>query len=67
MYSPKIKEDLVLELYEISKEVKKPMTKVVNDILKSYINFYKKYKTVSPNILTNTIEYIIEKYNGDET
>ncbi len=37
MYSPKISEELVPALYWIAKEEKKPMTRLVNDIIKSAI------------------------------
>lgn len=40
MYSPKIKEDLIPILYRIGKEEKKPMTKVVDDILREYVVGY---------------------------
>ena len=38
MYSPKIKDDLIPQLYKMSKSAKKPMTKVVDTILRSYLN-----------------------------
>lgn len=34
MYSPKIKEDLIPYIYKIAKQQKKPMTKVVDEILR---------------------------------
>jgi hypothetical protein len=37
MYSPKIKEDLVPYLYEIAKRQRKPMTKVVDEILREQV------------------------------
>ncbi len=42
MYSPKIKPDLVEKLYYISKEQKKPMTKVVDGIIRKGIAKYKR-------------------------
>lgn len=38
MYSPKIKEDLIPLLYKLAREKKKPMTKVVDEILRSNLN-----------------------------
>lgn len=35
MYSPKISEDLIPLLYRLRKEKKKPMTKIVDEILRS--------------------------------
>ena len=37
MYSPKIREDLIPILYRLSKEHGKPMTRVVDDILRGYL------------------------------
>ncbi len=37
MYSPKISEELVPALYWIAKEEKRPMTRLVNDIIKRAI------------------------------
>lgn len=34
MYSPKIREDLIPQLYFLAKKAKKPMTKVVDGILR---------------------------------
>ena len=34
MYSPKIAEDLIPALYRISKQKRKPMTRVVDEILR---------------------------------
>ena len=38
MYSPKISEDLVIQLYKIAKEKRVPMTTLVNKILYSALN-----------------------------
>lgn len=35
MYSPKIEKDLIQKLYNISKAKGKPMTRVVNEILRN--------------------------------
>jgi hypothetical protein len=37
MYSPKISEKLIPIIYTKSKEAKKPMTKYVNEILRSHL------------------------------
>lgn len=36
MYSPKINEDLIEKLYKLGKAKRKPMTKVVDGILREY-------------------------------
>ena len=41
MYSPKIREDLIPNLYRIAKEQSMPMTRLVSDVLESYISHYK--------------------------
>ena len=60
MYSPKISEDLIIDLYRISKELKQPMTKVVDEILRNYIYVYTKYRFISPIVIKNTLELILE-------
>ena len=37
MYSPKIKQDLVTKLYKVGKATHKPMTQVVDGILRDYV------------------------------
>lgn len=37
MYSPKISEDLIPDLYRLAKAKKRPMTKIVNEIISSYL------------------------------
>jgi len=37
MYSPKISEELIPIIYTKAKETKKPMTKYVNEILRSHL------------------------------
>lgn len=61
MYSPKISKDLIPELYKISKEIEKPMTKVVDDILRNYILIYEKYNSISPTTLKNLLEMVLIK------
>lgn len=43
MYSPKIREDLIPVLYRIGKEEQKPMTKVVDEILRGYLAIKEQY------------------------
>ena len=38
MYSPKISGELISKLYQLGKAYKKPMTKVVDEILRDYLN-----------------------------
>ncbi len=42
MYSPRIKPELIPELYKISKEVKQPMTKVVDSMIRQGIQYWQK-------------------------
>ncbi len=37
MYSPKVSEELIPQLYKLAKSEKKPMTKYVNEILRSHL------------------------------
>ena len=37
MYSPKIKPDLIHELYVLAKRKGKPMTKIVSEIIEDYL------------------------------
>jgi len=37
MYSPKISEELIPDIYRMAKAVKKPMTEIVNEILRETI------------------------------
>jgi len=41
MYSPKIAEDLIPELYRIKQELKVPMTGLVNYIIREFIKEWK--------------------------
>ena len=41
MYSPKIDEELIGELYTLGQRLKKPMTAVVNEMIKESIPFFK--------------------------
>lgn len=61
MYSPKISEDLIPELYEISKDIQRPMTKVIDKIIRNYITLYKRYKCISPDDKKSMFENMLEK------
>jgi len=37
VYSPKIREDLIPKIYRLGKIYKKPMTEVVDEILRDYL------------------------------
>ena len=51
MYSPEIKPDLVAKLYYIGKQKKKPMTQVVDEILRPVVA--KMEKKLNTDITTN--------------
>ena len=58
MYSPKIKEDLIAPLYHKAKADKKPMTKIVDQILRPQLNgeltmYFKKIKAVYETMTVN--------------
>lgn len=44
MYSPKIKEELVPQLYKMAKQRKIPMTKLVNEILETALDENELYR-----------------------
>jgi hypothetical protein len=37
MYSPKVREELVVELYQLKQQIGKPMTKLVNEAVVEYL------------------------------
>ncbi len=37
MYSPKISEDLIPDIYRLAKKQGRPMTKLINEVLKNHI------------------------------
>jgi len=37
MYSPKVREELVVELYQLKLQIGKPMTKLVNEAVEEYL------------------------------
>ena len=42
MYTPKIKETLVRELYQLKLKIKKPMTRLVNEAVQEFLNKLRK-------------------------
>lgn len=46
MYSPKIKSDLIPILYRLSKEKEKPMTRIVDDLLRPELVRYEEQKEI---------------------
>lgn len=40
MYSPIIREDLIPQLYRMGQDMQKPMTQVVDGILREYVTLY---------------------------
>ena len=44
MYSPKIEEELIPQLYKMAKAEKMPMTKIVNRLVREKITEYKAQK-----------------------
>lgn len=61
MYSPKIREDLIPVLYQMGKEQRKPMTKVVDEILRGYITCKDKMPDYSHE---DVLECLAEKYSN---
>lgn len=49
MYSPKIKEDLIPIIYQKAKEVKTPMTKIVDIILREHLQRTASTSQVNPS------------------
>jgi len=64
MYSPKISQDLIPELYCISRDLKQPMTKIVDEIIRSYISIYKEHDGITPLAARSILEIMLE--NGRE-
>lgn len=44
MYSPKVKEELIPQLYRLKQTTKKPMTKIVNEAVIEYLEKRKEMK-----------------------
>jgi hypothetical protein len=55
MYSPKIKPDLIPELYKIKTELKQPMTKVVDRMVRQAIRRWKQQRERNNNHEDNTV------------
>ena len=65
MYSPKIAEDLIAELYVISSDLDMPMTKTVDEIIRNYVKVYKKHEKITPQAIKSILEIVLDK-NNDE-
>jgi hypothetical protein len=50
MYSPKVSEDLVPQLYKLAKEQKRPMTKVLDGIIRDKLVEKNKTEPTLPQI-----------------
>jgi hypothetical protein len=48
MYSPKVSEDLVPQLYKLAKEKKRPMTKVLDEIIRDKLFEKVEDKPITP-------------------
>jgi len=55
MYSPKISSELIPELFHIRKEAGKPMTKVVDSMIREGIRRWKRGKEKNNNRENNTL------------
>ena len=58
MYSPKISEELIPDLYRLAKAKKRPMTKVVNEIIWDYL---KNIEIVEEDIMVHEIKSVPKK------
>ncbi len=56
MYRPKVMPELIPEMYQITKEVKRPMTKVVDSMIRDGIRRWKQEKERSQNNEDNPIK-----------
>jgi len=68
MYSPKIDEDLIPHLYRLGKSLKKPMSTVVSDILRQYLDKIKvveSHKGISCMAAEKETSYEITKKGGE--
>jgi|GEM_PF-2295577 len=62
MYNPKISDDLIQKLYLVRKAMKKPMTKVVDDILREYLEGIEIIEERAPmEVSTSGIYKIVRK------
>lgn len=57
MYSPKIKEELIPELYRLKQSTKKPMTTLVNEAIIEYLNLRKEMKEDEQQLPTTAESY----------
>ena len=55
MYSPKIKESLIPELYRLKQQTKKPMTVLVNEAVIVYLQKCKEQSDTKPLYILNKL------------
>ena len=60
MYSPKIKEDLIPNLYRIGKDLNIPMTQIVDDVLRTYLPIYVQFRCNGNDPDSGKLETILE-------
>ena len=53
MYSPKIKEEHVKDLYRLKQIVKRPITHLANEAIEHYLNKIQKLKQEEKEVKTN--------------
>ncbi len=61
MYNPKIKDDLIEKLYKLGKATRKPMTKVLDSILREYLREIMIVEQNPPDKFSTPIYTIIKK------
>jgi hypothetical protein len=56
MYSPKVSEDLVSQLYKLAKEQKRPMTKVLDELIRDRFVKQVEDKPITPEYTLTQIK-----------
>ena len=64
MYSPKIREDLIPILYRMGQEQQKPMTRVVDEILRGYVTLKEQYAGVGHEGVLETLLHDQSGHDG---
>ena len=68
MYSPKIREDLIPVLYRMGKEQGKPMTHIVDDIIRGYLTIQNDFPEIQDESFLEKLcchECIHNQYKSD--
>ena len=65
MESPKLPDDLIEELYSMSKNLKQDMPKTLDDIVRTYVYLHKKYRGMSPYFVKSTLDMMLESILPD--